>query len=93
MKLTIERNWIEVIGTIWMPAATCAQRIDLTRYDIENIGEPTRDNVELWLTMHSGDFQHVQDFRAIVGETVIDWNNPDSEFTYNDCMFPELEPA
>lgn len=89
MKITIERNWIEIIGTIWMPAATCAQRKELSRYDIENIGEPTRENVEQWLTTHSGDFQSVQDFRAVIGETEIPWANEESEFTYNDCMYAE----
>lgn len=88
MKFTVERNWIELIGVIWMPSTTCAQRIDLRQYDIENIGEPTRENVEQWLTMHSGDFQSVTDFRAVIGETVIEWANEESELTFNDCMYP-----
>jgi len=88
MKFTVERNWIEVIGPIWMPPVTCAKRIDLDAYDIENIGEPTRDNVEQWLCTHAGDFQYVADFRAIVGETEIPWKDEESEFTYHDCMYP-----
>jgi len=35
---TITINQIEVIGTIWMPASTCAMTYKLTAYDIENIG-------------------------------------------------------
>jgi len=88
MKFTVERNWIEVIGKIWMPTVTCAQRIDLRAYDIENIGEPTRRNVELWLGSHTGDFQYIEDFHAIVGETEIPWEKEESEFTYSDCMYP-----
>jgi len=87
MKFTVERNWIELIGTIWMPAVTCAQRIDLTRGDMKNIGAPSRENVEQWLTTHSGDFQSVDDFSATIGEVVIPWSNEESEFTYSDCMY------
>ena len=88
MKFTIERKWIEVIGVIWMPAVTCAKRIDLSAYDMENIGEPTRENVEDWLGSHTGDFQSIDDFHAVIGETDIPWKDEESEFTYCDCMFP-----
>jgi hypothetical protein len=87
MKFTIERNWIEVIGRIWMPPVICAQHIDLSSYDIKNIGEATRENVENWLGSHTGDFQSIKDFHAVVGETDIPWNDEDSEFTYQDCMY------
>jgi hypothetical protein len=89
MKFTIDRNWIEVIGAIWMPATTCAQRIDLTASDIKNIGEPTRENVEQWLDTHTGDFHSITDFRAVIGEMDLPWSNEESEFTYHDCMYPE----
>lgn len=88
MKFTIERNWIEVIGKIWMPDITCAQRIELGRYELDNIGEPTRENVEQWLMLHSRDFQHIIDFSATIGETVIPWNDPESKYIYVDCMYP-----
>jgi len=87
MKFTIERNWIEVIGVIWLPPITCAKRIDLSPYDMENIGEPTRENVEQWLCTHAGDFQSITDFHAIVGETDIPWATEENEFTYFDCMW------
>ena len=87
MKFTIERNWIEAIGPIWWPAgAICAMRYDLSAYDMENIGEATRENVEQWLATHSGDFQHVEDFYAAIGETEIPWEKEENEFTYADCM-------
>lgn len=88
MRFTVERNWIEVIGTIWMPAVTCGQRIELSQYDIGNIGEATRENVDQWLTTHTGDFQSVKDFRAVIGEVEIPWNDEESECVYSDCMFP-----
>tara|TARA_Y100000310_G_scaffold17714_1_gene17499 strand:- start:486 stop:755 length:270 start_codon:yes stop_codon:yes gene_type:complete len=88
----VEKNWVDVIGTIWMPAITCAMRYPLSKYDIENIGEFTRENVDQWLTTHAGDFQDVKDFYATVGDQEIPWSSEESEFTYNDCMFPgELE--
>lgn len=88
MRCTIERNWIEVIGPIWWPAGqTCAMRYDLSAYDVENIGEATRENVEQWLCTHSGDFQHVEDFYAAIGETEIPWETEESEFTFSDCMY------
>lgn len=89
MKFTIERNWIDVLGHIWMPNIQAAMRIDLSSSDVANIGKPTRRNVEQWLTTHSGDFQSVDDFHAIVGKKEIAWKHEDNEFTFNDCMYPE----
>ena len=89
MRYMIERNWVEIIGPIWWPSgAICAQRIELSGHDLENIGEFTRDNVEEWLCTHSGDFQHVQDFYATAGDIEIPWDDEESEFTYQDCMYP-----
>jgi hypothetical protein len=87
-KFVVERNWIELIGPIWMPVITCAQRKELRAYDIENIrddeGDITRDSVERWLAMNSGDFQHVEDFAAYIENVTIPWKNEESEFIYND---------
>ena len=88
MKFSVERNWVEVVGTIWMPSVTAAMRYDLSAYDVANIGTPTRENVEDWLSCHSGDFQHVADFHAIVGETEIPWQSEENECVYWDCMEP-----
>ena len=79
---------VSVIGTIWMPAVTCAMDYNLSDYDLENIGDFTCDNVEQWLTSHSGDFQSIQDFTAQCGDTEIPWKSEKSEDIYCACMFP-----
>ncbi len=91
MRYMVERNFVQVIGTIWMPATTAAMEYPLSSYDVENIGKLTRENVEQWLTTHSGDFQGIDDFYATVGDTEIPWNSEESEMTYNDCMYPPEE--
>lgn len=88
---TITINQIEVIGTIWMPASTCAMTYKLTAHDIENIGELTRENVQKWLDTHSGDFQSIEDFHADIGDFDSPWEHEESECTFNDCMFPSEE--
>jgi hypothetical protein len=89
MKITIERNWIDILGVIWLPPITAAMRKDLRQYDIDNIGEPTRENVEQWLASNAGDFQAVKDFHAVIGETEIPWASEENEFAYSDCMEPQ----
>ena len=88
-KQAVRCAYVEVIGTIWMPATTAAYRYDLRDYDLENIGRFTRANVEQWLSTNSGDFQNVTDFRAVCGKHEIPWKDEESEFTYNDCMHDE----
>lgn len=96
-RFIVTRNWIEMIGPIWWPAgAMCAQRKDLSDYDLDNMrddeGQITRESVERWLCLNSGDFQHVADFAAYItaddGEHVFPWADEESEFTYLDCMSP-----
>lgn len=91
MKVTIERNWIDILGRIWMPPVVCAQRKELSIYDISCMGmkvndAPTRDEVEQWLLLHSGDFQEVIDFHAVIGETEIPWKDEENELKFFDCM-------
>lgn len=94
MRYLVERNFVQVIGTIWMPAATCAMEYPLTAADVETIGLPlTRENVAEWLTTHSGDFQSIEDFRATIGDEWCEWEHEESELTFNDCMFPAEEEA
>ena len=89
MQFTVERNWIDVVGGIWMPyGSKCALKINLSDYDIRNIGEPTRDNIEQWLACNAGDFSSIDDFHAIVGETEIPWATEEGELTFSDCMHP-----
>lgn len=87
----VRRAYVQVVGVIWMPATTAATCYQLSDYDLENIGEFTRENVEQWLGTHSGDFQSVTDFRAVCGGVELDWSDEESELTYNDSMFPETE--
>ena len=89
MKFTVEKNWINVVGTIWMPAVTATYTYQLTQYDMENIGEPTRENVETWLSTHAGYFQSIKDFHALVGETEIPWKDEENEFLFNSITYPE----
>lgn len=84
----VRNAYVEIIGKIWMPAVVCGQRQDLSDYDLENIGEFTRENVEQWLCTHSGDFQSVTDFRAVCGKVEIAWESEESEFTFSDAMYP-----
>jgi len=92
MKFTCNRDWIEIVGEIWWPMGlTCAQRIELRGYDIENMrdedGNISRESIEDWVSSNSGDFSHVHDFCATIGEEVFGWNNEESKLTYLDCMF------
>jgi hypothetical protein len=84
-----------VLGVIWMPAVTCAMTKELSAYDMDNLGDPaSRDDVEQWLAVHSGDFQSVTDFRADFhtadGEHIVhEWaKGEDSEFAFADAMYP-----
>jgi hypothetical protein len=69
-----------------MPAGTCAMVYDLQDYEIECIGELTRDNVRAWLNTHSGDFQIVQDFHADIADFDSPWEHVESEGIFADCM-------
>ena len=93
MKFTVERNWIDVIGRIWMPNTTAAYRQYVTRHDIDNMKddneEITRESLEHWIYLHFGDFSSIQDFHAVIGEQEFDWQDEESEFTFNSCMFSD----
>lgn len=93
MRYTVTKQVIQVVGRTWMPAVTAAFELELSAYDMENLGNPRdREDVASWVNLHSGDFQRVIDFRAdftIGDESVIhEWQSDDSELIYNDCMFP-----
>ena len=91
MKFTIERNWIEVVGFLWM-GGKASTGYDLNKSQVEIIGSPpTRKKVSQWLTVNSGDFQHIIDFRAIVGEKIIPWEKEENELFFQECsdgLFP-----
>jgi len=79
---------VHVIGKIWMPMVTAAYDYSLSDYDLENIGQFTRANVERWLGTHAGDFQSIEDFQAECGRKTIPWKSEESEVTYIDLRFP-----
>lgn len=92
MRYQTCKSSIQVIGKIWMPAVT-AYEYPLSSYDLENIGELTRENCEAWLATHSGDFQSIEDFRVDIStrngvDFVSEWANEESEFIFSDCMYP-----
>jgi hypothetical protein len=58
---------------------------DLTR----GTGTITRETIEDWVNVNSGDFAEVLDFRASVAvgdeDIIIDWADPESEAIFADC--------
>ncbi len=97
MKYTVRKSFVQVVGTIWMPATTAAYEYPLRQYDIDNIkalgnGKLTRRAVQLWTDTNTGDFQSIKDFSASIedGEKTrnFPWKHEESECTFNDCMYP-----
>lgn len=88
--ISYERNWIDVVGEIWWPfGLACSYRYELSAYDIHNIGELTRDNVEDWVLTHSGDFSKVLDFCAYIKDYVSGWATEEGECAWMDCVSQE----
>ena len=87
MRYMVERNFVQVVGKIWMPAIKAATEYPLTKYDLKNIGDFNRENVEQWLCTHAGDFQSIEDFYATAGDKEIPWSNEESEFFYSDAVY------
>ncbi len=75
-----------------MPATLAAISYPVTAYDIENMrsedGTLSRDSIEHWLSLHSGDFQGVDDFHAVLPDLEIPWQSEESEFQFSDYMYP-----
>jgi len=96
MRHTKIYHEIRVIGKIWMSKCTCAQFLNPSDSDVDNMsddrGEYTRESVEHWISRHAGDFQSVEDFYAnlAIGDKDVefDWANEESEGVFNDCMYP-----
>jgi hypothetical protein len=94
MRRTAVTSFIQILGIGWY-GQICAMDKDLSLYDIGNIeergdGEITREAVEDWLTVNSGDFQSVTDFRADISyedeDYLFEWSDEDSGWQYNDCF-------
>ena len=84
----VRRAHVAVLGYIWLPNnVPCAQTIELSDYDLKNIGRFTRANVADWLSTHAGDFSHILDFEARCGKKYIKWASEDNEATYISCIY------
>ena len=87
---------IHVLGTAWMPMCDMGMTITVTRYDAEHMQNPEtllidRETVLERLYIMAGDFQAITDFRAEIGSVVIDWQDENNEWKWNDCVFgPEF---
>jgi hypothetical protein len=97
MRYLVRKSVIDVIGRIWLPSVKAGRRITLSAYDVENAkdddGQLTRESVEHWLCLHTGDFQSIIDFTASLedGPNTVDipWSNPNSEL--DDALLQEVE--
>lgn len=86
---TVMENHILVTGKGWYNQPIC-NRIELRRGDLENVksaidsGQDTREAVENWLDCHSGDFQSIKDFSAILDNLgiIIPFENEESELDF-----------
>lgn len=85
-RYMVERNYVQILGRIWMPPVVAAMERQLSSYDVENIGKFTRENVREWLIRNAGDFQEILDFRATVGDQWIEWEHEHSGTDYMGCM-------
>ena len=79
--ITIRR--IYVVGQLWV-GGKAAYSYTVKPGEIELL---TRENCEKWLSIHSGDFQCIDDFRVDIEDFESDWENEGSEIFINDCMF------
>ena len=93
-RITYTINQIQVVGTIWMPNATCAMDYTLTDSDVESLRDENgiieRSAIFGWLGTHAGDFQSVIDFNADFGDDFVSaWESEENEAIYIDCMYGE----
>jgi len=88
-------HFIEVIGTMWLPAVTAATRYPVYERDLATMryedGTINRDDIEGWLITHSGDFQWIDDFAAWIDGTEYPWAHEDSAATFSDCFYGSEE--
>ena len=96
MRYMVEKNFVQMIGQIWMPASIAVMEKELSSSDVDDIlgyaehlhGERklTREAIAHWLSLNSGDFQGVDDFCTSIGDQEFPWEKENSELEYNDCM-------
>jgi len=80
-------SYVEVLGRIWRPPIKVGQTYELSDYDLENVGEFTREAFAHWLATHAGDFEQVIDFHVGVGNSEIPWHSEDNESEFYQCMY------
>ena len=89
MRYMVERNFVIVLGGIWLPyGAKATMEYKLSPYDIANIGEFTRENVESWVDKNAGDFSSIIDFYATIGDKEIPWASKENELVYQNTAYP-----
>ena len=93
MQYTVTKNIIQVIGYIWMPRTMAAMEYTLDNRDLERYSiskdNPTREDIERWISTNTGDFSNIVDYRADIGQNkILYWKDPESEFIYNGITFP-----
>lgn len=99
MRYVIRRSFVIVLGRIWWPmGAVCSLEKTLSAYDVENMrdcedGVITRDSVDRWVSMNSGDFSEIVDWSASIedGDSTLDfpWSSEENEIAYLDTMCDE----
>jgi len=96
MRYTTVTSVIQVIGKIWMPPIMAAMEYTVRPDDLKDEdGKITRDSIDRWVCLHTGDFQSITDWRADIStddngeplDIVIDWRTEDSKITWYDCMY------
>lgn len=95
MRYVVRKSIVRILGGIWWPyGATCAQLKELSAYDVENArddeGKITRESLDRWVSLHSGDFSSVVDWSASIedGDETLDFDwekGEESECAYLDA--------
>jgi len=92
----VHKNYVNIIGRIWMPPVIGALDKHLSPSDIKSMvnedGTITKEDVKDWVNKNSGDFQTVLDFEALIddapqGPLEIDWAKDESGAIWDNCMF------
>jgi len=81
---TVTVRTIYVVGRLW-GGGRAAYSYALTPTDVENIGELTRENCQLWLDKNAGDFESIIDFAVDIADFESDWATEEGRNFYNDC--------
>ena len=104
MRYRVEKSVVRIIGLGWY-GNTCAMCKELSGYDVGNLEdsglreglskEETRNVIEGWLAMNTGDFQEILDFEADIelgdgGNVLLEWTKEDSESEYFEAVYTEV---